>query len=681
MEVSRAGFLQAQHCENPCKDSSHVPRGTGLIQEMSFVNSGIRFRAGQVCRWSERQRFELDGAPVYIVGVNYVARYVCTNFWEDWRPEVLAADLDHIAAVGLNAVRIPINWEYAEPRPGTFRPEMIERLGVFLKMAEEHGLFVMPWCLVGVATLTYDVSYRNGGSFFREPMLTYAAEHMRRLVHLFKDRPNILCWDICDEPEYYSSLPGADPLPYPAGLVEAWVARIAATIRDEDPNHTVTLGFGHIAHGNFGMNVREMAELLDVMCITAYPQWGRRELLPRLRNSYNLGWNLRMNDLVGRGVFTAETPGWSDVAAGERMIAGYYRQALHSSLANGSMGIMPWVWNDFDKPLHHIAPIETAPLETSFGISRADGSLKPAGEELAGFARWLQEVDIFQWTPLRTEAAIVVPECYTARVNSMQEVMFNAYVLARQAGLHVCYVWERDLATLDEGARLFIVPAVEGYRTSTWYTLAERVHQGGGLWCSYGGTGQMAYPWRNLFGVEALGTELTAGSRLPLPGAEESVLAVAGGTARLVLQTESAEVISQSADQAYSLTRNRHGRGQAFLLNYPLEAEMTDLAVGEMEAFHGFLLYRWAAVQAGLQPTAMADDPRAEVACYEQGARVLVVFVNHSLSSLNTELTLTFPCRIESSKFPAEARTSGAATHVDVQLEPAEAGAIILVRE
>ena len=36
------------------------------------------------------------GNQVHVVGVNYVASYICSNFWDDWRPEVIEKDLAKI---------------------------------------------------------------------------------------------------------------------------------------------------------------------------------------------------------------------------------------------------------------------------------------------------------------------------------------------------------------------------------------------------------------------------------------------------------------------------------------------------------------------------------------------------------------------------------------------------------
>jgi len=291
------------------------------------------FTDRQICRWNAAAGFELDGQPIYIVGINYVARHVCTNFWEDWRPKDISADFDAMAALGVNAVRIPIHWEFAEPKPGKFRKDMMNRLDWFVAAAHKRNIFVMPWFLVGVATREYDVSWRAGRSFFTEPMVSRAENHLRAMVRRLKRHENILCWDICDEPEWYSRNPGADQLPYDTERFHAWVERLYRAIKKEDKRRAVTLGFGHIVNGNYGMNIRRAAKTLDVMAVTAYAPHADEDLILGFRSAYFLGWSVRFNDCAGKGVFTCEAPGWSDIMASEENIGKFHRVMLFSNLA------------------------------------------------------------------------------------------------------------------------------------------------------------------------------------------------------------------------------------------------------------------------------------------------------------------------------------------------------------
>ena len=50
-----------------------------------------------------------EGELFYPVGINYVASYICTNFWEDFRPDVIYKDLKLAASLGVRALRIPMN--------------------------------------------------------------------------------------------------------------------------------------------------------------------------------------------------------------------------------------------------------------------------------------------------------------------------------------------------------------------------------------------------------------------------------------------------------------------------------------------------------------------------------------------------------------------------------------------
>ncbi|MEG0050212.1 MAG: cellulase family glycosylhydrolase, partial [Clostridia bacterium] len=151
-----------------------------------------------------------DGLPFYPVGINYVASYICTNFWQDFRPEALHADLKKIAQMGLNAVRIPMFWGYMEPREREYNEDIFPKFDLFLSWCKELGIYLMPWFLVGVATRDYDVPFRNERPFFTGDMVSIARDHIQHFVSRYKSEEQILMWDLCDEPEYYNRHPGAE---------------------------------------------------------------------------------------------------------------------------------------------------------------------------------------------------------------------------------------------------------------------------------------------------------------------------------------------------------------------------------------------------------------------------------------------------------------------------------------
>lgn len=613
----------------------------------------VQFKPGQTITWRPNQGFWLDGEPFVATGTNYVASYICTNYWEDWRPEELKKDLDLIAKLGLNALRIPIHWEYAEPAPGQFRPEMMERLGQFLTWAEERGLAVMPWFLIGVATQFYDVSWRKGGNFFEEPMVGHAVNHIQTFVARFKDRPNILCWDLCDEPEFYAQMPGGEQLPYEPVRFKNWVTRLYEGVKQVDPVHAVMMGFGHLITNHYGMHVREMEQITDMMGVTGYTHDGDMELLHSFRNTYFLPWYLRMNDTQGRGVFASEAPGWSTVNASEFCVGLHFRLVLHSMLAAGSWGFLPWVWNDFVPEIWDKPPLDVAVFEPGFGLCRVDGTYKDSGKEFGVFAEHARKYPLQEWALEGPEACILIPSgYYTNNIELHFRTMFVAFMAARMAGLRVRFVWEADW-TAEADCKLLILPgAPSGLTISSWQKVEKWVAKGGTLYCSQGFQ-RLIYPRINqLCGIDLQGAGtatngLTWEATFNSPAKLASQGTLAPAKCRMVVNPADAEVWATTPDGEPILFHNKFGEGQVILLTHSAEQSMATMESAEFETHPLHTIYRAAAELAGLKPLLQASDPRLEVSIQAKGSQKLVTIINHSSAALGAEIECAKPVVIE----------------------------------
>ncbi len=601
----------------------------------------IRFRAGQICRWNPATGFELDGRPLAINGVNYVARHVCTNFWEDWRPAEIFADLDRIAAAGLAAVRIPIHWEYAEPRPGAFNPVMLRRLEAFLAAARDRGLFVLPWFLVGVATRNYDVAWRRGRSFFGDFMTRRAAAHLRFMVRRLRAWPNILAWDLCDEPEWYSTLPRTDSVPYETEPFQRWLEALYRAVKAEDPERAVTLGFGNIADGNYGFDIRRSARTLDCMSITAYPRFRYEDVIHGFRNTHFLGWSLRFNDCAGKGVFAGESPGWTDVESSESAIAASYRVSLYSAYLNDSQANLSWVWNDFDPALWNQPPIDRSPSEARFGICRAGGALKPAGCELAGFADFCRRFPPHAWPSRCPVAGVIVPVEPPREAWREFERLFHHYVLLRQCGVRVRYVWPEDLPEFD--GNILFLPDSEGRPLANrhWAWLRSWVARGGALISSsrYAGT-----VFNDLFGVELEGRvrQATPFAVRPAAGEKASAVLLPAGGCRSPVALRGARALCRAADGGPAVTLNRHGAGRAAFVAYPPESVLGSLPGEDLAGHAAFSIYRRLLDGAGAGIPFAAGDPRLELDVRAgPGGRRLLVAVNHSQRAVRARVRLS----------------------------------------
>lgn len=615
------------------------------------------FKKDQICRWKPGRGFELDGVPVYIVGVNYLPSYVYSNFWEDWRPEIIVRDLARIGSAGLNAVRIPIHWEYIEPAPGQFRSEALQRIAAFLDLAKDNGLFVMPWFLIGVGGPDYDISWRNSQSFFTDPMISHAENHLRTMARTFRHCPNILCWDICDEPEWFSRHPGAEQLPYNTNRFHQWVERMYQALKEIDPERAVTLGFGHIGTGNYGMDICRAANTLDVMAVTAYSPHGNEDLVNGFRGAYFHGYSLRFNDCAGKGVFSCEAPGWWDFMASPAKIGLYYRISLFSNLANDSQGVLPWVWTDVDDSIQNVPPLDKWTHEKSIGITTADGSLKPAGQELAAFAEFVRKYPPAEWSQVSPEVGVLIPAQNRPQAspvvgglvlaqNGPQDIhmefsaLFHHYIFLRQAGFRVRYIWAEDLDRFN--VKLLFLPDSAGkpLMTADWLKLKTWVERGGTLVSTSKHTSSV---FNALFGVIVEGQLHAADDiifcdcRDVLSGCEG--LALPGGGNYLLVSPIGGDVLSKDAGGRPLVIRNRIGQGEAIFMAYPPEVALARIHPEKLGCHGIHAFFRAAASLAGLRVTVICPDPRIELDVRRHAdGRLLAVAINHSRFPVTTSL-------------------------------------------
>lgn len=596
-------------------------------------------------------RFDSEGYLIdsgdnraHIVGINYVASYICTNFWEDWRPEVIEKDLAQIAELGLNAVRIPMHWGYMEPEEGRYNDSFSEKFDLFVELCRNNQLYVMPWFLVGVATRDYDVPYRNGRPFFSGEMVALAENHLRHFIAPYKEEEQILFWDICDEPEWYSRHPGAEQLPYHRGAVARWVRTMYEAIRSVDQNHLITLGFGHIATANYGMDIRDMADILDLMVVTAYPD-GAEEGLDTVRNNYTVPFHVKMNSR-NKPVFTCEAPGYSSILFSEEIIGRYFKTSLYSNLINGSTGVMPWVYNDFQEDLWHEAPLERYLIEPNFGIITVDGRLKPSGRELKDFAAFVRKAEIGKYRPQKAEAAVLIPEGYYQNIGISYKKLYTAYLLGKGCGIDVDLVWTSEEL---KSYKLLLLPTTAGMTTSAWDKVRRFVEAGGMIYHTFERGAQNGY-FNQIFGVETEGWEADYGYRqmtveqdwgiwkkgdiIPFTGADRNYV--------LRVRAEKAEILCTFEDGEAALLKNCYGAGTVYLATAPLDNGLMKTPYREFLNTKSFAILDTLIEEAGICRVLRFDHPAIEVGDMENtctGER-MVICVNHHKTGIDTRMLL-----------------------------------------
>ena len=428
-------------------------------------------------------------------GINYVASYICTNFWEDWRPEIIEKDLADISELGLNAVRIPMFWGYMEPEEGNYNPKIFEQFNTFLGWCEKYGLYVMPWFLVGVATRNYDVAFRNGRPFFTGEMVDIAANHLKHFIKEYKHSEQILFWDICDEPEWYS--------------------------------------------------------------------------------------------LYKKGA-------------------------------------------------------EQLPLDRK----TVDGRLKKSGEALRGFAKFAKDAKIAEYSPVKAEAAILLPEGYFDQIDSALNLTYTSFILAKGCGIDIDLLWHnQDFSPY----KLIIISVASGFTTSLWEKTKKYVQEGGTVYYSSGGAYCFGAPCNKLFGIEVQAQEKDYGyDRLHINRAwgeiEKNSILELSAKCNSYMRAEpiTAEVIGQFSDGTPAMLVNQFGKGRAFLSVKSLENGMIDIKYSDFHQNDLFKVYDTLINDAGVNRFIKCDNPRIEIGhmINSDASESMIICVNHDVSSVNVHLEL-----------------------------------------
>jgi hypothetical protein len=561
-----------------------------------------------------------DGKRFFPIGINYLPSYLCGNHFADYRAEHIRADLEHMAEMGLNSVRVAVFWAAYEPEEGRYDEGFLRAFRAFVEECRTRDVLVMPVFLIGTWTGMYDAPYWKPPGMYQGEMLELEARHIASFVRHFADDPAILCWDLSDEPYYLEELPptgrrlaSGEAAPR-RDIAVKWVARLVAAIHEVDSNHLITLGFDpYPVSTDNGFALEEIADHLDVMSYCIYPWVQDRSEVELI--SYG-AFQTRFF-AAGKPPFLHEGPGASSSSASEALLADRFRAWMYSSLANGTIGVLPWNYTDYEERIHYQWPLENSPLEPNFGICRANRSLKPRGEEFLSFAADVRRLPLDDLTLDPANATLVYPYDYYERAGRLHDTLWRQFALAKGANLNLDLVREDRLPA---DVKLLIAPGCK-LRLSTWAGLRDFVTAGGHLLGIVDELSFLNPIFTDLFGVEVEGFRtgsLEATFSSPWGElAEGQGCRLSGSASRLWVRPAGADVIASFEDGFPLFLSRRFGRGRASLATvpFPMLVDFSDPRSESVQVALGLL--RGTRDLAGCQPRVDTDLPWVETALFQ----------------------------------------------------------------
>ncbi|MBU4200399.1 MAG: beta-galactosidase trimerization domain-containing protein [Verrucomicrobia bacterium] len=621
-----------------------------------------------------------DGLPFYVVGVNYVPSYAFINLWRPFNEDHIQKDLKQIAEMGLNCIRIPLFWVEFEPREGQYSQEFFDKFDRILAWCRQYNLYVQPWFFYGAARGPYDPPYRRNDGYFSERMTRIAENHLKAFVSRYKAEEQILVWDIADEPEWFTRTHSTQQLPYDREVIATWVRRMYDAIKSVDSEHIVTLAFGHICISDYGMDIRDMADILDVMTVTCYPGFSN-DPPNEMRKAHFMSFFNAMNRIDQPSVYASEAPGFSSVNYSERILGQYYRQSLYSNLLNRGAGALVWSFTDASEDIWYQYPVDNWLSETGFGITKTDGQLKEQAQQLMDFARFVRKMDIPKYRWRNHKAALFIADGYFKNTSVSARKVYAHFLLARGAGLGVDMVYEgRDISKYD----LLIVPTNIGLNHLSWRLLRKYVKEGGTLFFAY--DGGLNGTFNDLFGVEVESDMFDNGRRemrSSIGGTFPDRLQTNKGGQYLWVTSRDAQTLYTYADGKPAVLCHPYGEGKAWLSTCSPVEGTYEMDADEYSTSPWFAFYRCLAETVGIEPAVQCVDPRIETGVMDdENGQSLALMINMSSQPISTSVTIPFVSCLDDLKDTlADESFSPADGRFSINFKPAQVRCFVIKRK
>ncbi|MEV5878936.1 glycosyl hydrolase [Streptomyces sp. NPDC052101] len=179
--------------------------------------------------------------PAVRFGINYTPSEGWFHHWLDFDLDSVRADLDAIAALGLDHIRVFPLWPYFQPNRTLIRPRAVEQLMALADAAAERGLDVNVDGLQGHLS-SFDFlpawtrTWHRRNLFTDPDVLSGQAAYLRTLAAALADRPNFIGMTVGNEVNQFAAGPHPDPDRITEGDAERWLTEMLAACAEGAPD-------------------------------------------------------------------------------------------------------------------------------------------------------------------------------------------------------------------------------------------------------------------------------------------------------------------------------------------------------------------------------------------------------------------------------------------------------------
>lgn len=205
----------------------------------------------------------------YRFGVNYTPSQDWYFCWNAWNADPIRRDLDAIAALGADHMRIMLIWPSFQPNPAWVSPAHLDRLNQLLSLMEERKLDALVTVFTGQLSGWFFLPPFNktGAGIYTDPKIWEAQSlFVRELAQVLRSHRNIIGFDCGNE---MNTCWAADP-----SEGDPWMARMLSLMQSALPGIHVN----GVDHKPWFQRTTFSAQALaanPLPVIHAYPFWAQ----------------------------------------------------------------------------------------------------------------------------------------------------------------------------------------------------------------------------------------------------------------------------------------------------------------------------------------------------------------------------------------------------------------------
>lgn len=525
----------------------------------------------------------------FMVGCNYWASNAGTDMWRFWDEKVVDEDLRRLKEAGVRTLRVFPNWRDFQPviprlggkgshidyyMEGDIEPSnefyidetKLNRFKCFCRMCEKYGLKLIVGILTGwMSGRLYIPSVLFDKNLFTDSLALWFEERfIRGFVSALKDEPAIIGWNPGNECNMLSEVPSRD-------AARTWLAFVTNTIRAFDGTRPVISGMHSLAvetrwdNGDTKWRLTDQADYVDMVTTHPYAYFVPHCLEDRMLEMRTLLHatceSVFYSSVANRPCLTEEIGTLNKMICSDETSGSIIKLNLFSCWAHKTKGLLWWCGYDFN----HIerAPYSWSAGEVELGIYDENMKLRPVGEAIKSFTRWIEN------SKLELPKPKIDGVCVLSKAQDHWGVGYMAYVLAKQAGANIEFAYTGN--KIPE-APVYLLPSVKNnvIDVKTHKELLKRVENGATLYISN--------DFGLLFDVDKmLGISVTDSSFHNTNGEFEFA-----GEKIEYKQSRNCEVVLKGAEclakdgEKIMMTVNKLGKGRVFFLNFPIEMNKAD---------------------------------------------------------------------------------------------------------